>query len=140
MLSFPVTLHKEGSGYYVECPDLPIVHTQGACVDECLSNALEAIESAFSIYQDDGKPIPMASKPKRGQHVVHLPAVVAAKVYLWNAFLESDKTKTEMAEALGLQRMTLNRLLDFLHRSRIEQLEKALQFLGKRLDIFIADL
>ena len=48
MKTFPVILlpQPEG-GYFVQCPSLPGVYSQGESVEECLTNIREAIELAL---------------------------------------------------------------------------------------------
>jgi antitoxin HicB len=44
-------------------------------------------------------------------------------------------TRTELARRLGLQENAVRRLLDLDHRSHLDQLDRALAALGKRLEV-----
>lgn len=70
-----------------------------------------------------------------GQPLVRLPALSAAKVALWNAMQAEGVTKAEMARRLGVNRPQVDRLVDLLHSSKIEQVEHALAILGQRLAV-----
>ncbi|WP_377516966.1 helix-turn-helix domain-containing protein [Microbulbifer taiwanensis] len=60
-----------------------------------------------------------------------------AKVALWNAMQERGMRKADLARKLGVKPPQVDRLVDFLHSSKIEQVENALQTLGKKIWITI---
>ena len=78
------------------------------------------------------------SQPMNGQHSVTLPAVVTSKVLLSNEMIRQGVRKAEMARRLGVHTPQVDRLLNLRHSSRIEQVEAALETLGRRLDVSIA--
>ena len=56
---FKIILEKEAvGGYSVSVPALPGCATQGETLEECLSNAKEAIELYFESLREDKLPIP----------------------------------------------------------------------------------
>jgi predicted RNase H-like HicB family nuclease len=56
---FKIILEKENdNGYSVSVPALPGCASQGETVEECLSNAKEAIELYLGSLKEDGLPIP----------------------------------------------------------------------------------
>ncbi|MCY1297244.1 hypothetical protein D9M70_466770 [compost metagenome] len=69
--------------------------------------------------------------------MVRLPALSAAKAALWNAMLAQGVNKAEMARRLGVNRPQVDRLVDLLHRSKIEQVEHALALLGQRIALTV---
>ncbi|MNP60752.1 Antitoxin HicB [compost metagenome] len=69
--------------------------------------------------------------------MVRLPALSAAKAALWNAMLAQGVNKAEMARRLGVNRPQVDRLVDLLHRSKIEQVELALALLGQRIALTV---
>jgi antitoxin HicB len=68
---------------------------------------------------------------------VHLPAVTVAKIALWNSMMELNMRKADLCRLLHVGQAQGDRLVDFLHTSKIEQLENALAALGKRLSVSI---
>jgi len=72
-----------------------------------------------------------------GQPLVCLPALTAAKAALWNTMYEQGIGKAEMARRLGVNRPQVDRLVDLLHRSKLEQVEHALAILGQRLEVSV---
>ncbi len=135
MFNYPVTLHHEAGSVWISCDDVPELNSAGDNDAEALLDAVDGLESALSLYLDQRRPIPLASPAQPGQPVVRLPALTAAKVALWNAMCAQGVGKAEMARRLGVSRPQVDRLVDLLHRSKIEQVEHALAILGQRLEI-----
>jgi antitoxin HicB len=67
--------------------------------------------------------------------VAVLPPLVAAKLALYEAMRAEQISRSEFARRLGLQENAVRRLLDLDHRSHIDQLDRALAALGKRLEV-----
>ncbi|WP_258028856.1 type II toxin-antitoxin system HicB family antitoxin [Pseudomonas protegens] len=134
MFDYPVTIHEdENPGVAVTCDDLPEFNSAGDDVADALRESVDGIETALSIYVDQRRVIPKASDPKPGQHVVRLPAVTVAKIVLWNEMMARDMRKADLCRLLGLAQTQGDRLVDFLHTSKMEAIEKALNALGRRL-------
>ena len=55
------------------------------------------------------------------------------------AFLASGIRKAELARRLGIPKTTVDRLFNFEHHTRLDQMEAAFAALGKRLSIEISD-
>lgn len=124
-------------GLAVYCRDLPELNSFGDDREHAIREAVDAIETTLSIYVDQRRTIPQASAPQDGEHVVRLPAVTVAKIALWNAMMERDMRKADLCRLLGVAQVQGDRLVDFLHTSKMEQLESALSALGKRLSISV---
>ncbi|WP_321141386.1 type II toxin-antitoxin system HicB family antitoxin [Pseudomonas putida] len=141
MFDYPVTIHEnENPGVAVTCDDLPELNSAGDDIADALREAVDGIETALSIYVDQRRPIPPASEPAPGQHVVRLPAVTVAKIVLWNEMMARDMRKADLCRLLGLAQTQGDRLVDFLHTSKMEAIEKALAALSKRLSVSVEAL
>jgi len=137
IFDYPVIIHREEGSVWVSCPDVPEMASAGDTAEEAMFDAVDAMESALSFYVDQKKAIPLPKAPSSGQPVVRLPALTAAKAALWNTMVEQKVTKTEMARRLGVNRPQVDRLVDLLHRSKIEQVEHALHLLGQRIELAV---
>ncbi|WP_347467494.1 type II toxin-antitoxin system HicB family antitoxin [Burkholderia stagnalis] len=136
MLNYPVALEHDDNGtLLVTSPDIPEMAAVGENVDDALVQALDSLEASFEIYFAEKRPIPMPSKAKRGQHLVTLPVLVAAKVLLANEMIEQKVRKADLARRLHVNAVQVDRLLKFGHASKIEQVEAAFSQLGKRLEV-----
>jgi antitoxin HicB len=140
MLQYPVKLSRDTNGTIrVEFPDIPEAHTFGEDQDEALMQAVDALETALSLYIDDRRDIPKPSSPKRGMKTVSAPALTEAKIALYNAMRAAKVGKAELARRLNWHLPQVDRLLDLTHSSRLDQLEAAFRVLGKRLSVEIRD-
>ena len=133
MRGYPANLRRDGRFIVVSFPDIPEAHTFGVDREEALEMAKEALEVAMDFYFEDRRPVPMPSKPKRGQAVVELPASVAAKVLLLNEMLRQKVRPIDLARRMGTTKQEVNRLTDLRHATKIDRVDEALRALGKRL-------
>jgi antitoxin HicB len=139
MLSYPVNLDLDTNNtLLVTFPDIPEAISVGDDEEEALLNGLDALETAIEWYFDEKREVPMPSKPRKGQHVVSLPALVVTKVLLQNEMIRQGVRKSELARRLNVHMPQVDRLLDPRHSSKIEAIEAAFRTLGKRLNISIA--
>jgi antitoxin HicB len=131
MFDYPVTIHAdENPGVAVTCEDLPEFNSAGDNIAHALRESIDGIETALSIYVDQRRAIPKASEPRPGQYVVRLPAVTIAKIELWNAVMARQLRKADLCRLLGVRPVQGDRLVDFLHSSKIEPIEDALRYFG----------
>lgn len=135
-MRYPVKLtHQAVGNYAVRFPDIPEALTLGDTVEEALRHAVDALESALDFYFEQGRIIPMPSAPKRGQHLVELPASSSVKVILFNELLAQKVRPAELARRLSIPRQHVQRLLDLRHPTKLDNIAAALKVLGKTLDI-----
>lgn len=139
-MKFPVTLKedKTDGGYVVTFRDIPEAITQGESMEEALAMAAEALETAMEFYFEDKRAVPTPSKPKRGQHVVELPASLSAKVLLLNEMVAQNMRPAELARRLNTTPQEVNRLTNLRHTTRIDSIAAALQAMGRRLEVSLA--
>ena len=133
MRGYPVNLRKDGKFILVTFPDIPEAITQGNTRAHALEMAREALEVSMDFYFEDQRPVPMPSKPKRGQAVIELPPSVAAKVLLLNEMLRQKVRPIDLARRIGTSKQEVNRLTDLRHATKIDRIDAALRALGKRL-------
>jgi hypothetical protein len=84
-------------------------------------------------------PIPRPSQPARGQRTVALSPTVAAKLSIYQAMRARRMTTEDLSRRLGWEAARLRRLLDLRRRSRLEDIEAALEAMGKRLIIEVGN-
>jgi antitoxin HicB len=130
---------KKSGGYTVTFRDVPEAVTEGQTLEEALRNAVDALESALSLYIADREALPVPTLPKRGERMVPLSALGMAKVALHEAMRERVVGRAELARRLGWHFAQINRVLDLCHASKMEQVEIALAALGKRLIVDAQD-
>jgi antitoxin HicB len=87
----------------------------------------------------DRDPIPPPSA-RRTKYRVAVPALVEAKIRLYEAMRTAKVGKAELGRRLRWHGPQVDRLLAMTHGSRLEQLEEAFTVLGKRLVVGVEDL
>ena len=133
MFDYPVTLTPDDGSVLVTFADVPEAITFGADAQEALMQAVDALESGLSFYVDARQPLPVPSKPKRGQKTVRPSAMECAKLGVYQAMTDQGIRKAELARRLGWHMPQVDRLFDLRHASKFEQIETAAAVLGKRL-------
>ena len=132
-IAYPINSTRRRQGVRLTFPDFPEATTQCAAGEElhaasgCLVEVLEA-------YVRERRAIPRPS-PALRRPVVPPPALVAAKVALYNEMHRRKLSNVALAKQLGSVEGTVRRLLDLRHRSHVDQVEAALELLGTRLFI-----
>jgi antitoxin HicB len=132
-MRYPVDLQPDSGGYVVSFPDIPEALTQGDTREEALAMALDALITAFDFYFEDNQPIPLPSEVT-GDYV-EVPLSVASKVLMLNALIESGLTRVELADRIGIKKQEVNRLINLQHATKIDAIQKAMNALGKQLEI-----
>jgi len=92
----------------------------------------------LAFYVNDRKPLPVPSKPKKGQNTVRPSALESAKLGVYQAMTEQGIKKSELARQLGWHMPQIDRLFDLHHASKLDQIEAAANVLGKHLYAQIA--
>ena len=132
--AYPCTLTPEdGGGFVVAFPDVPEALTGGPDRAEALDLAADALSTALAAYVHARRDIPAPSPAGRGQALVPLPPVVAAKLALYAAMGDQGVTKVALAGRLGISESAVRKLCDPDHRSHVGQVLKALHALGRTL-------
>lgn len=132
--SYPVALARDESGELrAVFRDLPEILTWGEDEAEALAAAADALEVAVGGLMDRGRDVPPPSPPVPGEHLVVLPAQLAAKLAVWRAWRENGISKSELARRLGITETEARRILDPKHATKLPTLDAAARALGKRL-------
>ena len=140
MPGYPIDLihDPETRAILVEFPDIPFAHSVGDSEEEALLNAADALESALEIYLEENRAAPLPSGVAPGQFKVRLPALITAKVLLWNEMQAQGVDKAELARRLGWPLLEVEGLFHLRDAMRIERVEMALAGLGRYLEIGLA--
>ena len=138
MFDYPVTLTPDNGTVLVTFADVPEAITFGADLDEAMLYAVDALETALSMYVDARKPLPNVSKAKRGQKTVRPSALECAKLGVYRAMTEQGIKKAELARRLGWHMPQVDRLFDLRHASNLDQIEAAAKVLGRHIEINVA--
>ena len=135
MLSYPMHLEDDGDAILVTSNDFPELTTFGSDREEALAQAAYALEEAIAARIHDGKEIPM---PSSGPDRIALPSLTAVKVMLYQGMKEQGIGKAELARRLGWHLPQVDRALNLRHRSRLDQMDAALNAIGRSLHVSVS--
>lgn len=135
-MKYPVLIEKDGDGYLAKFPDIPEALTGGDTRDHTLELAEDALHTAFEFYFEDNREVPAPSKVE-GAEYIDVPLSLAAKVVLLNELIRSGYSRAELARRMGTKPQEVNRIVDLGHTTKIDTIDKALQALGKRLELTV---
>jgi antitoxin HicB len=139
-VNYPVILIPDDNGtILVTCPDFPEVTTFGEDREDALQRAADAVEEALAARIAHREEIPAAS-PARERPRVVLPLLTVAKVELYLTARAQGVTKAALGRRLDLHGPQVDRLFDVRHSSKIEQIDRALRTMGKRLEVRVSDV
>lgn len=122
--------HKKGL-IIVTFDDIPEAITEGKNILEAEHNASDALSMALLSYPLRGLPVPKA-KVRHGKKIT-VPAEVAAKLAVLEAFALSKMSKVELARRLKKDEKEIRRILDPLHSTKLATLAETLTALGQRM-------
>lgn len=138
-MEYPIILERDDNHtILVSFPDFPEAHTFGTNEADALAHAADALATAIDAYIKDRKDIPLPSAIV-ARHRVTMPALVEAKVHLYETMREVGIGKAELGRRLKWHLPQVDRLLEMTHGSKLEQLEAAFGVLGKRLVVRVED-
>jgi antitoxin HicB len=135
MATYPYTVARDRGTYLIRFPDVPEALTSVDSEEEICAQALDCLATALAGHAIQGRPWPEPRKSGRGARMLTVPALVTAKLELLLAMRRAKMSNSALAKRLGIDEKSVRRLLDLNHRSHIDQLEAALQKLGKRVEV-----
>jgi antitoxin HicB len=137
-MDYPATVRRDDNGtWLVTFPDIEGA-TYGDTIEDALAHAQDALATILEAYIKDRRPIPPPS-PRRTKYRVPVPALIEAKVRLYEAMQTAHVGKAELGRRLHWHPPQVDRLLTMTHGSKLEQLEAAFLALGKRLVVGVED-
>ena len=123
---------KQGSdsGYSVRFPDVYGANTGGDTYAEAKFQAHDCLVAALRGYLYRDWDLPLPSKVKKGQELIPVPALVAAKMSIYTAMRRQGLSNAALAQQLGLSEAAVKKLVhpDFL--TPWSQLDRARELLG----------
>ncbi|MGC9973087.1 MAG: type II toxin-antitoxin system HicB family antitoxin [Bryobacteraceae bacterium] len=138
--TYPATFSPEkGGAYTVTFPDLPEAITSGKDLPDALEQASDCLQEALAGRIVRRDPVPVPSKPKRGQRMIGVALYLAPKLALYMAMRNARVNNSELARRLGCTELVVRRMLNPKHDTKPEKLQAALEALGKRVLVVIDD-
>ena len=117
-------------GYSVRFPDVYGANTGGDTYAEAKFQAHDCLTAALRGYIRCDEDMPIPSKVKKGQELIPVSPLVAAKMSIYTAMRQQGLSNAELAQQLGLSEAAVKKLVhpDFL--TPWSQLDRARELLG----------
>jgi antitoxin HicB len=123
----------------VTFPDLPEAITSGKDLPDALEQASDCLQEALAGRIVRRDPVPVPSKPRRGQRTIGVALYLAPKLALYMAMRNARVNNSELARRLGCTELVVRRMLNPKHDTKPEKLQAALEALGKRVLVAVDD-
>jgi antitoxin HicB len=137
-MEYPVTLTSDDNDtVLVTFLDFP-AHTFGNDIEDALRHGVDALATIIDAYIKDRREIP-APSTKATRYRVTVPALIEAKIRLYETMRAAKVGKAELGRRLDWHPPQIDRLLAMKHGSQLDQLEAAFGALGKRLVVGVED-
>ena len=137
--AYPAKFFRDKSGrILVEFVDFPRAATDGADMDEAMSEAMDCLGSTISIAMALKEEIPAPSRPRKAVRLVPVPLAVAPKLALYLAMRGQGVNNSELARRLGVTELVVRRMLNPKHETKAARINAALAILGTRLVVSAA--
>ena len=131
-LAYPVKVQIRNGAVVATFLDIPDLSARAGNRRHAIDAARTALLTALHGYVKEHRDLPRPS-PGRLRDLVDLPLLIAAKAALYQTMRDQNISNVALAQRLNTVEGTVRRLVDLGHRSHIDQVEAALQLLGKRL-------
>ena len=139
MLVYPARLNKVGTGYVVSFRDIPEALTEGRTKVEALEMAADALATAMDFYFEDRRQVPAPSRARKDEVLITLPTSLSAKVLLLNEMLKEGMSPSVLARKLKTTPQSVTRIVDLHHPTKIDTISAALESMGKKLVLTVAN-
>jgi antitoxin HicB len=135
--SFPAIFVPDAvdGGFVVQFRDLPEAITQGDTEEQAAIEAVDCLEEAIAARIDEKLEIPEPSQPQPEDRVIVVPIQTALKAALYLTMKEAAITKVELARLIDVDEKEVRRILDPRHGTKLVTIERALEALGKRIEL-----
>lgn len=137
--AYPARFEPDEGAIVVTFPDFPEAGTYGIDRAEAKAQAADCLLETVAVRMLEREDIPPPSRPRRGQVLIPLPTLAAAKVALYRTMREEGVTMAELARRMRCDMQQVRRLLNIGHGSRLDQLDAAFAALQKRLVVEVRD-
>ena len=117
-------------GYSVRFPDVYGANTGGDTYAEAKFQAHDCLVAALGAYIRCNEDLPLPSKVKKGQELIPVPALAAAKLSVYTAMRQQGISNAALAQQLGLSEAAVTKLVhpDFL--TPWSKIDRARELLG----------
>lgn len=131
--AYPAEVIVNSGEFVYQFRDLPEAIGQSSA-NKFVNDAIEILQIVVSdFYMKEGKRIPHASKPRKGEVVVDLPLSFVGKIILHNAMLDNRIRPVDLARAMNLPTSEIARITNPKRKTKVDTLAAAVEACGKKM-------
>ena len=128
--AYPARIDQDGKRFLVTFPDFADAATDGATLDEAVTEASDVLATALIERIERGEAIPAPSAIGKDHTRIAPDATTAAKAALYLAVKDAKVSGRSLGRDLGIDPKEARRLLDPRQATKMPRLEEALAALG----------
>ena len=138
--NYPAEVERDEDGRYVVAfPDFAWGATDGATLDEALTEARDLLRELIAATMREGTDLPEPSRATRGCPLVVPPVPIALKAALYEAFREAGMSQRRLARDLDVAESEVRRMLNPDHATKAATIDHALRRLGKCVSVIVGE-
>ena len=118
-------------------PDFGWGATDGATLDEALSEAGDLLRELMVTTMREGKRLPKPSRVDKQQYLVVPPVATALKAALYETLREAGMSQRRLSRELNVAESEVRRMLNPEHATKAATIDRVLRRLGKRVSVTI---
>lgn len=131
--TYPAEVVIDSGEFVYQFRDIPEAIGQSSA-NKFIDEAIEILEmTLIDFYMKDGKRIPPASKPRKGEVVVDLPLTFVGKIILHNAMLDQRIRPVDLSRTMNLPTSEIARITNPKRKTKIDTLAAAVEACGKKM-------
>ena len=124
--NYPAEVERDDDGRYVVVfPDFGWGVTDGATLDEALTEARDLLRELIATTMREGEELPEPSRPTEGRPLVVPPVSIALKALLYESFREAGISQRRLARDLGVGESEVRRMLNPEHATKAATIDRA---------------
>lgn len=128
--AYPAKFEAEDGQILVSFRDINWARTSAPTASEAFFMAEDCLDVAIQTLIEDGEEIPVPSKARKGETLIPVPAITAAKAALVQTMQIQHVTASQLARRMGKDAREIRRVLDPHHPTKIATLTDALGHVG----------
>lgn len=132
---YPAKIEKATDAVYISFRDVPEVLWEAGYDEDIQEQGFEALSTALSYYFKEGREIPIASKPKKGEILIDLPLSYVSKIILHNTMLENKVRPTDLAKRLEVPTSEIARVTNPKIKTKIDTMALAVSAAGGNMQL-----
>ena len=137
--NYPVDVERDEDGRHVVVfPDFGWGATDGATLDEALTEARDLLRELIDATTREGKDLPKPSRATRRRPLVVPPVPIALKAALYEAFRQASMSQRRLARDLDIAESEVRRMLNPDHPTKAATIDRVLRRLGKRASVTVS--